>query len=322
VSFRVLGPWDVPTSRAPRSTGISGLNEAMALLGPTLLVAGVLLALRNLRLGRGDRRGAFRLAAALFVCRFLYWVFGAGHELSREQDLFDYGVARSLFFAGYAWLMYVALEPYVRRRWPATLISWSRLLSGRILDPLVGRDVLVGALLGIASFLFSVVAFVGTAALGRPPSRLMEIDLDHLLGLRHFLARLFLAPSNAVLMSFFVLLALLVLRLLLRRPALATLASILLWTFMMAATWGGTPAAVLAAAGMMTLLVITVVRLGLLALIVATFLGTLEAPVSPHFSAWYALPGIYAWILLVGLTGFACYAALGRRGLLKEWLEE
>jgi hypothetical protein len=35
----------------------------------------------------------------------------------------------------------------VRRRWPARLISWSRLLAGGFRDPLVGRDVLVGCLL-------------------------------------------------------------------------------------------------------------------------------------------------------------------------------
>jgi serine/threonine-protein kinase len=48
----------------------------------------------------------------------------------------------------FIWALYIALEPYVRRRWPATLVSWSRLLAGRFRDPLVGRDVLVGCLAG------------------------------------------------------------------------------------------------------------------------------------------------------------------------------
>ena len=42
------------------------------------------------------------------------------------------------------WVLYIALEPYVRRRWPATLVSWSRLLAGGFRDPLVGRDILAG----------------------------------------------------------------------------------------------------------------------------------------------------------------------------------
>src|SRR5262249_4582391 len=36
-----------------------------------------------------------------------------------------------------------------RRRWPELLFSSSRLLSGRFRDPLVGRDVLAGILLGV-----------------------------------------------------------------------------------------------------------------------------------------------------------------------------
>ena len=35
------------------------------------------------------------------------------------------------------WLYYLALEPYVRRLWPQALISWSRVLAGRVRDPLV-----------------------------------------------------------------------------------------------------------------------------------------------------------------------------------------
>src|SRR5262249_48993017 len=44
--------------------------------------------------------------------------------------------------------LYMAFEPYVRRFWPQLLIGWSRLLSGRVRDPMVGREVLVGAAAG------------------------------------------------------------------------------------------------------------------------------------------------------------------------------
>jgi hypothetical protein len=46
--------------------------------------------------------------------------------------------------------MYMAFEPYVRRRWPQLLIGWSRVLTGGLKDPLVGRDLLVGCLFGVA----------------------------------------------------------------------------------------------------------------------------------------------------------------------------
>jgi hypothetical protein len=45
---------------------------------------------------------------------------------------------------------YLALEPYVRRRWPWRVVAWNRALAGRWRDPLVGRDVLVGLTASVA----------------------------------------------------------------------------------------------------------------------------------------------------------------------------
>ena len=51
------------------------------------------------------------------------------------------------------WAAYLALEPYVRRRWPEALIGWNRMLAGRWKDPRVGRDVLLlGLMVGLASY--------------------------------------------------------------------------------------------------------------------------------------------------------------------------
>ena len=52
------------------------------------------------------------------------------------------------FTAFYLWLLYIALEPFVRRRWPHRIISWSRLLRGEFRDPLVGRHILIGSACG------------------------------------------------------------------------------------------------------------------------------------------------------------------------------
>src|SRR5205807_2285944 len=62
----------------------------------------------------------------------------------------------------------LALEPYVRRRWPWRMISWNRLLAGRFLDPMVGRDVLIGALQGIFLTLMLQLAVVLPPPFGRP----------------------------------------------------------------------------------------------------------------------------------------------------------
>jgi hypothetical protein len=38
------------------------------------------------------------------------------------------------------WIIYLALEPYLRRFWPHSLLGWSRLFAGRLRDARVGRD--------------------------------------------------------------------------------------------------------------------------------------------------------------------------------------
>ena len=58
------------------------------------------------------------------------------------------GVAWALFISAFIWFLYMALEPFVRRRWPNLIISWSRLVAGDFRDPMVGRDILIGGMLG------------------------------------------------------------------------------------------------------------------------------------------------------------------------------
>lgn len=57
---------------------------------------------------------------------------GASHvpTLQGEVGVFYAVVKPSLFFAALLWLLYIALEPYVGRRAPQQLISWTRLLAG------------------------------------------------------------------------------------------------------------------------------------------------------------------------------------------------
>src|SRR5712691_2614762 len=86
-------------------------------------------------------------------------------------------LAFSLFLAAFVWLTYMALEPFARRRWPDLLISWTRLLSGRLRDPLVGRDILIGILAGasVALVFFmqqSVPAFANLSAMTPIPPAL------------------------------------------------------------------------------------------------------------------------------------------------------
>jgi len=135
-------------SRGARSPTNEGL---LVIFSITLFIGGGILARRNLRLGYGDTRGGRRLATWIASGGVLWPVLRAHHvPLAIEEWVFLLiATGWALVWTSFAWLIYISLEPYVRRWWPHTLISWARLLSGRVRDPLVGRDILAGLLAGI-----------------------------------------------------------------------------------------------------------------------------------------------------------------------------
>ncbi len=151
VSFRWIGPWTRP-SRDPEG---QVRQEAGALVFEALLLffvlGGALVARHNLRAGRGDRRGALRIGGAVVLLQTAMWLLGAHHIASAEEGwVFISGFVNAVGMGAGFWIIYIALEPFARRRWPEMLISWSRAVSGRWRDPLVGRDLLIGALVGTA----------------------------------------------------------------------------------------------------------------------------------------------------------------------------
>ena len=142
--------------RPPGAAIVLDYNFYLFLL-PVLLIAGIFAARRNVRMGRVDARGAWRIALWVMVCRVVAWLFDTDHvpSLADESRLAAAGIGSSLFSAAQAWLGYMAAEPYIRRRRPQTIIGWRRLLDGRLLDPIVGRDVLIGVAVGSAMVLIA-----------------------------------------------------------------------------------------------------------------------------------------------------------------------
>jgi hypothetical protein len=72
------------------------------------------------------------------------------------------------------WVLYIALEPYVRRRWPQAIIGWSRMIAGRLRDPIVGGEILVGTVAGVAVTVLYECRQLVRAHLGAPPTFLTE----------------------------------------------------------------------------------------------------------------------------------------------------
>jgi len=131
-------------------------QDRVSLIFFAFFVGGALVAGLNVRTGRWDRRGAARLAVVAFILCFSSAIIGSHHSLSVGEEVrgFFGSVAYAATRALMTWLLYVAIEPFIRKLHPNSLVSWSRLLSGRVSNPAVGRDVLVGltlvALQGVA----------------------------------------------------------------------------------------------------------------------------------------------------------------------------
>ena len=125
------------------------LGQTLFVLVLVLLATGAYIARRNVRSGRADTQGAIRFAwfagLSMLVAR---WTI-ASELLPRTRfDVLDV-LAWGMLVAMGSWSAYLAIEPIVRRRWPTALIAWTRLLSGRPFDPMVGRSVLIGVALGV-----------------------------------------------------------------------------------------------------------------------------------------------------------------------------
>jgi hypothetical protein len=126
-----------------------------------LLIPAAALAFRNVRGGRGDRRGALRLALVHLVLQHLSFIFVTNHVAGAgEIRLYQLSLGMILINSLVAYLLYLALEPYLRRYWPQILVAWSRLFAGRGRDPLVGREVLVGIALGVVWFFGKSIAYL------------------------------------------------------------------------------------------------------------------------------------------------------------------
>jgi len=325
VYFHLLAPWQEhaanrsaagPAKTPSRTFGVRFVLYMVALIG------GAILARRNLKAGRGDRLRARRVALLALVLALLDWIVGERHVavFVEEAASMYLWLARSVFAAAASWIVYIAVEPYVRRFWPQTMITWSRMLEGRFRDPLVGRDVLVGAMLGVGMVLVLQFDSLLPGWLGQPqPVPKLPgagYELGELLGMRYKVGTVIGILLNSVSTGLVLLVWMLILRIALRAPRPAALAFFLTLTTAYAAVSTYDTFLPWATGAVMAAAVMTVLtRVGLVAVIVGQFVSSMLRihPVTADPTAWYAAAGNFAVVVVALLLCYGFHASRATR---------
>ena len=279
-------------------------------------VCPVFFARRNLRMGRGDRRGAARLAGCILSLMAASWLFGEHHVASAigEIILFISSAGTWLSIAIWLWLMYIALEPYARRRWPWMLISWSRLLAGNFRDPLVGRDLLIGIVTFAASIIPVGIRMFCHGMFGTllPKPKIPTLTLFS--GFPVIVARILDLTVISILLGLAFVFVVFILRVVLRKTWAVSVVLILQASVILYFTAPSTIEFILVLMGFTLALfacfrfgLVTIIAFFMCMLILNTFL------ISTQFSASHFRMGVVGMVLLLAFALYAFYTSLGGR---------
>jgi hypothetical protein len=314
VAFMAAGPWRKPSRMTEPSEGRDTLiiTVLFAIMFGILGGASVL-ARKNLRSGRGDLQGATRLGVCMAAVLMAVWLCKVHLVVSLGLLAMSLiAVCTSVFYGVLLWTIYVALEPYVRKHWPQVLVSWTNLLAGRVGDPVVGRDVLLGTALGVVWVLLAraVDSWSGESELAGYPGA-----TELLTGMRSNVGVVLQGVPYAmrnVLFNFFLLF---LLRLMIRRQWLAAAAFAGLFALLGALGNDGNPwvnaavSFVYFGSG-----AVVVLRWGLLSYAVGIFISELllKLPATLDSSAWYFGNMLTIVGIAVALASWGLYSAAPR----------
>ncbi len=307
-------PWMVARKGQPINPGITFVQNSIL---PFLAGGGILFALflarRNWIQGRGDRLGSFRIAIAQFCIGMVVWI-GMVHLTPGNNvlSLLLTEISHNLFSAVILGLLYLALEPAVRSRWPHSIVTWTRLLEGRWKDPQVGAHVLIGAAAGVLLFIAAELHGVLVA----PVQGLDTAGGVFLLnGTRQWIAGMASRSSEALNTGMVVFFVIFGLRTVLRKDWIAAVLAAMVFSagssdLMNSVNWQMTFTimGILYAA-----LIFILLRFGLLTTIAAIFfLNALNGiTLASDWSTWYAPTGIATMLFMLGIAGLAFKFSLG-----------
>ena len=320
VFFEVFGPWRravrmQPAARPAASQRFVSLAAAaLACLG---FLGALWLAWRNFRRGRGDEGGTLRLSTVALVCFSVAFYVQRHHvPLLVEFAHVITAVEVGLFAAVVVWVLYMALEPYLRRRLPQSLISWTRLLAGGVRDPLVAGHILAGTALGVGGAVLFRLGFwlvwQRDARLVLQPYTLVTLSGAGLV--RGVVA----SPVSVTVYAKFAGLLFLLCRAVFRKMWLAAAAFVLLVAPLTIVVSGGQPAVFAVVLPLAYLWVM--IRFGVLPSALMTTLALVISnwPLTSDFSAWYSYIGLTVVALVLALAAWSFRNALGGRSVLRD----
>jgi serine/threonine-protein kinase len=274
-----------------------------------LVCLAALLAWRQYTRGRSDLQTAARLAVFALLCTFLAWL-AQTHLVSGVQKVNQMiSALGSGFFPAFSFgVLYLALEPFVRRRWPQSLISWVRLWNGSLRDAVVGASLLIGVVTGVGFYTVrggfggEAERVAGAVQNLRGPAQVLGTAAGDIL-----------TALGLVLGSFLVFAFL---RTLFGRTWLA--GGVVIALSGVFALLGVPWPEVLRYALLITIIILILARFGLLPMVIAAFVARVlgQAPMTTDFSAWYASSMWTAIALVSVLALWSFRVALGGRKVL------
>ena len=314
VAFMATGPWRKPSRMTDAAEGRDTLIISVLFAMTFAILGGAgFLARKNLRSGRGDLQGATRLGVCMAAVLMAVW-FCTVHLVGSIGlvAMFLIAVCTSVFYGVLLWTIYVALEPYVRKHWPQVLVSWTTLLAGRVADPVVGRDLLVGTALGVVWTLLvrGLDGWSGEQELfGYPGATAL------LMGLRSTVAVVLQGVPYAVRNAFFYFFLLFLLRVVLRRQWIAAVVFVALFALLGAlgndrSPWVNAAVSLLYFGSG----AVAVLRWGLLSYAVGIFTSELllKLPATLDSSAWYFGNMLTIVAVAVALASWGFYTVVPR----------
>ena len=203
-------------------------------------------------------------------------------------------------------MSYVALEPYVRKHWPHALIAWTRVLAGQWRDRRVGRDLLVGSIVGLASVVIerSAAALAGWRT---GDSVIWRVDVEALSSGGALAASFLRSLATSTALSIELLFLLLLLRLFLPRQWLASMLAVAILVGLGLPSFTDPLVQLPLEVASATLPVVLLTRYGLLAGAAAQFVNTM----SLHVIASLDMSPFFAGTMIAGVLLLAAPAILG-----------